>query len=104
MRPEETFKPVKLHQEAGKRTEPPVSVPKAIGTNPAATATPEPLLEPPGVRATLRSHGFQGVPSCVFVPHPPVANSTVCVFPRIIAPCCCKRCTRVAVTVACLSL
>src|SRR2546427_6997421 len=35
------------------RTEPPVSVPIAQGANLAATATPEPLLEPPGVRGTL---------------------------------------------------
>jgi hypothetical protein len=33
---------------AGILTDPPVSVPSAIGTRPAATATPEPLLDPPG--------------------------------------------------------
>jgi hypothetical protein len=44
------------------RTEPPVSVPTAHGTSRAATATPDPLLEPPGVRANLQSQGFQGVP------------------------------------------
>jgi len=37
------------HQDAGTRTEPPVSVPTAQGTMRAATATLEPLLEPPGV-------------------------------------------------------
>jgi hypothetical protein len=55
------------HQDAGSRTEPPVSVPTAQGASPAATATPEPLLEPPGVRWRLGSHGFQGVPRREFV-------------------------------------
>ena len=36
------------HQAAGSRTEPPVSVPMATGASPAATATPDPLDEPPG--------------------------------------------------------
>src|SRR5438067_2510898 len=36
-------------KDAGSRTEPPVSVPIAQGASRAATATPEPLLEPPGV-------------------------------------------------------
>ena len=37
--------PTMPHIDAGLRTEPPVSVPKAAGMNPAATATPEPLDE-----------------------------------------------------------
>ena len=49
-RPIVVFSPVMPHQEAGSRTEPPVSVPIAQGASPAATATPEPLLDPPGVR------------------------------------------------------
>jgi hypothetical protein len=36
--------------EAGTRTEPPVSVPMARGTNPPETAEAEPLDEPPGTR------------------------------------------------------
>ena len=35
---------------AGWRIEPPVSVPSAPGTSPAATAAAEPPEEPPGVR------------------------------------------------------
>ena len=35
---------------AGIRTEPPVSEPSAAGAKAAATATPEPLDEPPGTR------------------------------------------------------
>jgi len=80
-RPIVVLRPVKPHQDAGSRTEPPVSVPIAQGAKPAATATPEPLLDPPGVRATVGSHGFHGVPLCWLVPQPPIANSTVWVFP-----------------------
>ena len=32
------------------RIEPPVSLPMAMGTIPAATAAPEPPLDPPGIR------------------------------------------------------
>ena len=87
------------HQEAGRRTEPPVSVPTAQGASPAATATPEPLLEPPGVRLRCGSHGFQGVPRRVFVPQPPIANSTVCVFPSTMMPWAISRRASVAVRV-----
>jgi len=68
-RPIVVLRPVRPHHDAGNRTEPPVSVPIAQGVNPAATATPEPLLDPPGVRATAGSHGFHGVPRCWLVPH-----------------------------------
>src|SRR5438270_8519178 len=84
-RPIVVLSPVRPHHEAGNRTEPPVSVPIAHGANPAATATPEPLLDPPGVRATSGSHGFHGVPRCWLVPQPPIANSTVCVLPITIS-------------------
>src|SRR5918997_3634091 len=40
--------------EAGRMTEPPVCVPSASGTMPAATAAAEPDEEPPGVCARLR--------------------------------------------------
>ena len=40
----------------GMRTEPPPSLPRAIGHIPAAIAAPDPALEPPGVRS-----GFQGL-------------------------------------------
>ena len=70
-RPTVVFRPVTPHQAAGSRTEPPVSVPMAQGTSRAATATPEPLLDPPGVRASAASHGLCGVPRCWLVPQPP---------------------------------
>ena len=42
------------------RSEPPPSLPWAIGTMPAATAAAEPPDEPPGVRS--RSHGLRAGP------------------------------------------
>src|SRR3984893_11944646 len=97
-RPIVVLSPVRPHHDAGNRTEPPVSVPIAHGARPAATATPEPLLDPPGVRATAGSHGFHGVPICWLVPQPPIANSTVWVLPRTIIPAPISRRARVAVT------
>ena len=38
------------------RTEPPPSLPIAIGPMPAATAAPEPALDPPAVRSVF--HGL----------------------------------------------
>src|SRR5258706_13873631 len=91
------LRPVRPHHDAGSRTEPPVSVPIAHGARPAATATPEPLLDPPGVRATSASHGFHGVPRCWLVPQPPIANSTVWVLPMTIIPAAIRRRARGAV-------
>ncbi len=52
--------PTMLPNAAGTRPEPAVSVPRANGTRPAATATPEPELDPPGT--TAGSNGLRGVP------------------------------------------
>src|SRR5689334_5985863 len=71
MRPMVAFNPVMPHQEAGTRTEPPVSVPMAHGAMRAATATAEPDEDPPGVRWVFISQGFQGVPICWLVPQAP---------------------------------
>ena len=49
-RPTVVFSPTVPLRAAGMRTEPPVSVPMAMGAIPEATATPEPLLEPPGTQ------------------------------------------------------
>ena len=62
IRPMVVFSPVTPFHAAGMRTDPPVSVPIAQGAIRAATATPEPEDEPPGVRCVLSSQGFQGVP------------------------------------------
>ena len=51
------FSPTMLLSPAGTRPDPAVSVPSAIGTIPAATATAEPELDPPGTssrRSVLR--------------------------------------------------
>ncbi len=68
----------------GMRTDPPVSVPRASGTIPAATATALPLLEPPAIRA--RSCGLRTGPLADTSPVAPNANSCVPVFPTITAP------------------
>lgn len=39
-------------------------------TIPEAAATAEPLLDPPGTRWVLESHGFQGVPVILLPPTP----------------------------------
>jgi hypothetical protein len=48
--------PTRPQHAAGIRIEPPPSLPWAIGTIPAATAAPDPPLDPPGVRS-----GTQGL-------------------------------------------
>ena len=54
------FRPTMLLSPAGTRPEPAVSVPSASGTRPAATATAEPELDPPGISAG--SNGLRGTP------------------------------------------
>ncbi len=49
-----------LPSPAGTRPEPAVSVPSASGTSPAATATAEPELDPPGM--TFGSNALRGTP------------------------------------------
>ncbi len=58
-RPMEALNPTRPQCAAGMRTEPPPSLPRASGAMPVATATPEPALDPPGVRAG--SHGLRAV-------------------------------------------
>ena len=50
------FSPTRPHALAGTLIDPPMSFACAAGTNPAATAAPEPPLEPPVERP--RSHGL----------------------------------------------
>src|SRR5579872_3506313 len=71
IRPMLTLSPVMPHQDAGIRTEPPVSEPMAQGVQRAATATPDPDEDPPGVRWVFKSQGFQGVPIYWLVPQAP---------------------------------
>ena len=60
MRPRLGFRPTTPQNAAGMRTEPPMSVPSASGTQPAATAAPAPPEEPPGVRSGF--HGLRVMP------------------------------------------
>ena len=53
----EALIPTSPQKEAGMRTEPPPSLPIASGPTPAATAAPEPALEPPGERSVF--HGLR---------------------------------------------
>ena len=50
-RPHVVLSPAIPQHAAGMRTDPPVSVPNATSASPAATATAEPLEDPPGTGA-----------------------------------------------------
>src|SRR5688572_29264664 len=69
---------------AGLRIDPPVSVPVAPGQRNAATAAPEPPLEPPGERS--RAHGLRVGPYQGLFVVEPAANSCVLHLPMGIAP------------------
>src|SRR5687768_17119650 len=79
---------------AGWRTEPPVSDPRAIGTIPAATAAAEPPDDPPGTRSG--ASGFRVGPYALFSVEEPIANSSMFVLPKGIAPASRRRFTTVA--------
>jgi hypothetical protein len=69
---------------AGCLIDPPVSVPSAAGTSHAATATADPDDEPPGIR--LGSQGFFVGAKALFSPLPPIAYSSIFVFPNEMNP------------------
>ena len=83
-RPNVTFSPVCPLNDAGPRTEPPVSVPIPPSTIPVATAIPVPEDDPPAVRS--RSHGFRGVGNGFSASGAPIANSDITSLPMITAP------------------
>ncbi len=68
----------------GIRIEPSVSVPSAKSASPAATAAPDPPLDPPTMWA--RFQGFAVRPKCGFSVVMPQANSCVFVLPSTSAP------------------
>jgi hypothetical protein len=79
--------PVTPQYAAGVTIEPDVSDPNAYATNPAATAAPDPLDDPPDQRPV--SHGFNPGPvaeAAAYRYPPPPANSTIANLPRQIAP------------------
>ena len=69
---------------AGRRIEPPPSVPKAMAHSPAATAAAAPPLDPPGVRAGF--HGLRVTPNTGLSVKPLSENSGVLVLPISTAP------------------
>jgi hypothetical protein len=84
IRPYVGFSPTTPLSDAGWRTLPPVSVPSAQTTSPAATAAALPPLEPPGTRDV--SHGLRTGPKAEFSFEDPIANSSQFVFPASTAP------------------
>src|SRR5205085_301440 len=78
------FSPNVPHMDAGMRIEPPVSEPSAQGMMPAATAAPEPPLEPPVI--LVRSQGLYVGPIAETALVPPAASSCWFVFPRMMTP------------------
>src|SRR5918995_3086573 len=82
--PGEGLKPTTLQKPAGLRSEPPVSLPSAIGTIPHASATAPPPLLPPHV--FVRSYGFRVAPNTVLNVCDPAPNSGVFVLPQVMAP------------------
>ena len=79
---------------AGWRIDPPVSVPSASGARPAATAAAEPPDEPPGTRVS--SQGLSVGPYALFSVDEPIANSSMFVLPKRMAPACLRRLMTVA--------
>src|SRR5204863_7613638 len=83
-RPGDGRKPTTLQNEAGLRSDPPVSLPSAIGTMPQASATAAPPLLPPHVFET--SYGFRVAPNTGLKVCDPAPNSGVFVLPTVSAP------------------
>ena len=81
IRPQVVFSPQIPQQAAGIRIDPPVSVPYPTVASPVATATADPLEEPPGTSEA--SSGFTGVPNQGLIPVTPSASSCRFVRPAI---------------------
>ena len=94
MTPRVGLTPTMPFSAAGTRPEPAVSVPRARSTRPSATATAEPELEPPEIRAG--SQALRTAPYGLRVPTRPVANWSRLVLPRTTAPAARSRATAVA--------
>src|ERR671930_18599 len=73
---------------------PPVSVPRAAGKKPAATATPDPLEEPP--EKWSRCQAFRAGGQGKSKDGPPMANSWVASLPTKTPPAACSRCVTTA--------
>ena len=73
---------------------PPVSLPRLVAENPAATAAALPPLDPPGTRDV--SSGLRVGPKAEFSVLEPIANSSRFVLPTNTAPAAASRVTTVA--------
>ncbi len=98
MTPRVGFTPTTPFSAAGTRPEPAVSVPRARSTRPSATATAEPELDPPDIRAG--SQALRTAPCGLRVPTSPVANWSRLALPRTTAPAARSRATAVASSAA----
>ena len=94
--PKLVLRPTRPFQAAGTRTEPPVSEPMAAAARPRETETAAPEDDPPGMRATELSKGFDGVPNLGFSPRMEKANSVWLVLPRQTRPARVARASTVA--------
>src|ERR1700737_294628 len=84
MRPSETRSPPTPLKGAGMRTEPPMSLPWAIGPIPVATAAPAPPLDPPA--ESVGSRGFRVRPCNALSANMRIEKAGVLVRPMITAP------------------
>src|SRR5215470_77680 len=93
-RPYVGLTPVTPQNEAGRRIEPPVSVPSDAAHERTATAAAEPPDDPPGTTSPFQ--GLRVVPSCEFSVDEPIANSSQLSLPTMTAPAARRRATTVA--------
>src|SRR5439155_17722333 len=96
-RPYVGLSPTMPQHAAGPRMEPPVSLPVAPGHRKAATAAPDPPLEPPGERSS--AHGLRVGPYHGLFVVEPAANSCVLHLPTRTAPASSRRRTASASSV-----
>jgi len=84
IRPRVGLNPTNPHQAAGRRTEPPMSVPMCSGPYPAAAAAAAPELEPPVLQAVFQ--GLRVMPWKLDSPEDNMPKSGTVVLARMIAP------------------
>src|SRR4029077_11810030 len=84
MRPSETRRPTTPLKRAGMRTEPPISLPWAIGPIPVAMAAPAPPLDPPA--DSVGARGFKVRPCNALSAKMRIEKAGVFVRPMITAP------------------
>lgn len=93
--------PTTPQKEAGLRSDPPMSLPSAMGVSRAASAAAAPPLEPPTERS--RRYGLRVGPKTRFTVLDPAANSGTLVLPMSTAPACMIRSTCRSLTAGMLS-